>query len=234
MSEPDRGFDAVRVLITGAASGVGRACALLDAGAYVVGLDMRPSPYEHARFVALAGDVTRPADIDRVYACCGPRGVDAVVSAAGVGVHERLADGDPAGWARVIDINLVGALRIIRALVPGMIQRGRGDVVMISSVAARKAYAFGGVYAASKAALERAAEALRLELLPTVRVATVAPGMIDTGFFEHAPGYLPTPDEVGEGALTADDVAEIVCFVLSRPPSVAIAHVAVRPAAQRL
>lgn len=156
---------------------------------------------------------------------------DILVSCAGVGLHERLAEGDPAKWARVLEVNVLGALRLIRAFVPGMLERG-GDVVIVSSVAATTAYPWGGPYAASKAALEMVAETLRLEVMPQVRVTTLAPGVVDTAFFAHMLGGNQSVEEIGFGALFPEQVAELIAYAVSRPSNMVLNHLTVRPRGQ--
>src|SRR5690606_33514263 len=177
-ADPVSPLAARRALVTGAASRIRRATgnAIRDAGAEVyrpVLADATPS--------CLAAGPRRGEDVVALYRAVQERlgAPDILVSCAGLGVHERLAEGDPAKWARVLEVNVLGALRLIRAFVPDMLAEG-GDVVIVSSVAARTAYPWGGPYAASKAALEMLAETLRLEVLPAVRVTTIAPGVVDT------------------------------------------------------
>lgn len=217
-------------VVTGGGSGIGLAALkhLERLGAVAVPADLRlPEGGEPT-------DVSRAADVqalfDRVQQAYG--GADILVVAAGQGIHERLAEGDPEAWARVIDTNVMGALRAIRAFVPGMLARGAGEVVVISSVSAQRPHAWGGVYAASKAALEAIAEALRLEVQPTVRVTTIALGVVDTPFFERMIGGDQTPESLGWGALAPEEVAEAVAFAVTRPPGVAVNQLTLRPAAQ--
>lgn len=224
------------VLVTGGASGIGRAIAerLAGEGARVVVADRRPVDSPSDGVIGMEVDVTDPEGVEElrreVERRMGP--VDILVSNAGRGVHERLAEGDPAKWARGLEINVVGALRIVRAFIPGMLERGDGDVVFVSSVAANRAYEWGGVYSASKAALERVAETLRLEVQPDLRVLTVAPGVVDTAFFERSVGAPSDPGETGGVALEAGEVADAVAYGLSRPEDVAVNRLVVRPTGQ--
>ncbi|HEX5515103.1 MAG TPA: SDR family oxidoreductase [Gammaproteobacteria bacterium] len=226
-------LQARRALVSGAASGIGRATllALSKLGAEVVGTDVAPSvgrahPLLHA-------DLCRQEDVDGLFRAVQAQfgAPDILVSCAGVGIHERLAEGDPAKWARLLEVNVLGALRLIRAFVPAMLANG-GDVVIVSSVAAHSAYPWGGPYAASKSALETLAETLRLEVLPTVRVATIAPGVVDTPFFAHMLSGNLSVEEVGFGAVRPEQVAELIAYIVSRPSNMAINHLTVRPRGQ--
>lgn len=223
------------VLISGGASGIGAAAAahLHGLGCRVAVADVacpaRPRPGVHYHGV----DLREPAQVDALFAKLERAAAlpDVLVSCAGVGVHERLTEGDPAKWAQVFEVNVLGALRLIRAFVPAMWARG-GDVVVVGSVAARQAYPSGGVYAASKAALELVAETLRLEVQPRIRVTTLAPGVVDTPFFAHMLAGHQTVQEIGFGSLEPQQVAELIAYAISRPPNMALNHVVVRPRGQ--
>jgi len=234
--EPDGEFAGQTAVVTGGASGIGRATAerLAAGGARVLVADLRPLPDAPPRVTSLCVDVNDPAAIEAlrhdIESRWGP--VDALISNAGRGAHERLAEGDPAKWAEVVETNVMGAVRIVRAFVPGMLEAGDGDVVFVSSVAAERAYEWGGIYSASKAALDKIAETLRLEVQPTLRVATVAPGVVETPFFDHSIGAAPGAESIGWGALSPSDVADAVVFALNRDEDVAVNRVVVRPPAQ--
>lgn len=221
-----------RAVVTGAASGIGKATAiaLRAMGAETMGTDIVPSEDDSSLIHA---DLGNPEDIEALFATVQETmgAPDILVSCAGLGIHERLAEGDPAKWTRVMDVNALGALRFIRAFVPGMLRAG-GDVVLVTSVASHTAYPWGGPYAASKAALEMAAETLRLELLPTVRVATIAPGAVDTPLLDRMLSGNQPVEETGPGVLQAEQVAELIAYIVSRPANMAISHLTVRPRAQ--
>lgn len=224
-----------RVLISGGASGIGRATAahFLDHGCRVLIADVAaPQPgLEGALFQP--ADLTVPEQVDALFAAVQRQlGVpDVLVSCAGVGVQERLVEGDPAKWARVLEVNVLGALRLIRAFVPGMLERG-GDVVVVGSVAAQQAHEWGGPYGASKVALERIAETLRLETQPKIRVTTLAPGVVDTPFFDHMLAGNQSVKDIGFGSVSAEQIAELIAYAVSRPPNMAINHLVVRPRGQ--
>jgi len=216
-----------RALVTGGASGIGRALAdaLRKAGADVEVADVRAQP---------ACDVTRGADVDALFARLHAAGrlPDLLVLGAGIGAHERLAEGDPDLWARVMDVNVVGAMRTLRAFVPPMLARGSGDVVFLSSVSARHPYPYGAAYAASKAALDVVAETLRLETQPALRVLVARLGIVDTPFFERASGHPGDVRSLGWGALSPEQAAEAILDALSRPHEVAINELVLRPVGQ--
>ena len=218
--------------MSGAASGIGLAtvAALRAWGAEVLGTDCSPSPADASLIQA---DLTNPTQVDALFDAVQTHlgAPDILVSCAGLGLHEQLATGDPAKWARVLDVNALGALRFVRAFVPGMLQQG-GDIVIISSVAAQQAYPWGGPYAASKAALDMAAETLRLEVLPSIRVTTIAPGAVDTPLLAHMLSGNQSADEAGLEVLQAEQVAELIVYAVSRPANMAISHLTVRPRAQ--
>lgn len=225
-------LQARRALVSGAASGIGLAtvAALRDLGAEVIGTDVVPSSDEPSLIQA---DLRSPEDVDALFAAVRARlgAPDILVSCAGLGIHERLAEGDPAKWARVLEVNTLGALRLIRAFVPGMLEAG-GDIVVVSSVAGHSAYPWGGPYAASKAALDMAAETLRLEVLPSVRVTTIAPGAVDTPLLAHMLSGNQPVEESEFDVLQAEQVAELIAYAVSRPANMAISHLTVRPRAQ--
>lgn len=236
MEQAARSLAGRRALVCGGGSGIGAATARALAGerARVLVADQKNAAGLEAPIDFQRTDVGRGEDIDALHAAARERlgGVDALISCAGVGIHERLDQGDPRKWARVLEVNLLGALRLIRAFVPDMLAQGAGDVVVVSSVAARQAYPWGGIYAASKAALEMVAETLRLECLPTLRVLTLAPGVVDTPFFDHIINGNQSVESIGFGSVSPEQVADLILFALSRPPEMALNELVVRPRAQ--
>lgn len=169
------------VLVTGASSGIGWQCAqhLAATGWRVQAASRRATAPPGC--AALAMDVDDDASVSRGVAAAGP--LDAVVLCAGWGLAGAIED-TPAGEARAqFETNLFGAHRVVRAVLPAMRTRGRGHVVLVSSLAATVPLPYQALYSASKAALSSYAEALRLELAPTgVRVCCIEPGNFRTGF----------------------------------------------------
>ncbi|MBF9252816.1 SDR family NAD(P)-dependent oxidoreductase [Pontibacter sp. 172403-2] len=225
-----------KALISGGASGIGRAIAakLVQEEVATAVADLNLTGELPPSIQAFQCDVAAAADVDALFANVqASMGTpDILICSAGRGIHEKLTEGDPEKWKAVIETNLLGALRMIRAFVPGMLQAGSGDVVLISSVSAGHAYTYGGVYAATKAALEVVAETLRLEVLPTLRVTVVAPGVTDTSFFENTISGFRTAADIGYGAMAPEAVADAVLYALKQPESVSVNHLTMRPTAQ--
>lgn len=180
-----------RVLVTGASRGIGRAIADRVARAgheliatardpeTLIGLDAK---------LALALDVTNEASVLSAVEQAGP--VDVLVNNAGVAMRGPVEDAPVPAVADMFDINVFGALRTTRAVLPGMRERGSGLVVNVSSVVGRVALPFAGPYAASKYALEALSEAMALELTGTgVRVVVVQPGYVSSGGYEASPVF---------------------------------------------
>ena len=232
-------------LVTGASAGIGEATAraLSAAGAHVLLAARREE-----RIEALAAELgnnsagARALTLDvrdwpGVAAAVEPHAIDIVVANAGLALGvEPVQDGDPEDWSVVIDTNVKGLLHTVRAVLPGMIERGRGDVVLLGSVAGRQAYPGGNVYNASKFAVRGLYEALRLDLKGTgIRVTTVDPGMVSTEFSGvRLRGDQQRAEAVYEGMrpLTPMDVADAILFALTRPSHVNIGELVLWPTDQ--
>ncbi len=202
-------------MVTGATSGIGRACALAFAadGATVVGTG-RDQERLHALSehidLALTLDVTQAEEVGiACQAVLDRHGrVDVLVNNAGIGLFEGWEDTGVADIERVMDVNLFGVVRVTRELLPGMIERGAGAVVNIASVAGKRGYANHTAYCASKHALIGWGEALRCDLAGSgVDVVVVCPPAVRTPFFENA-GYLTfDEDHPHLEPMTAEQVA---------------------------
>jgi hypothetical protein len=231
------------VLITGASSGIGAACAaaFAKAGARLVLCARRRD-----RLEAIAGDLDTEVELleldvrDRqsVTAALGERDdVDVLVNNAGLASgFAPLHTAEPDDWDRMIDTNVKGVLNVIHAVVPGMVERGRGHVINLGSIAGAETYPNGAVYCATKAALDRITTGLRMDLLGTgVRVSSVDPGLVETEFsVVRFHGDADRAAQVYEGMtpLTADDIADAVVWVADRPPQVQITQVVMMPTDQ--
>jgi len=231
-------------VVTGASSGIGAATARrLAADGFSVVLAARrldrlqqlAEQIGGARAVQL--DVTDDASVAELAAqvpdCAvlvnnagGARGLDPVASAA---VED---------WRWMYDVNTLGTLRVTQALLPALVRSGAGHVVVLTSTAGRTLYEGGGGYTAAKHGQAALAETLRLELLgQPVRMTEVAPGMVRTEEFSlvRFGGDAARAEQVYQGVaepLTADDVADVIAWAVTRPPHVNVDLLVVRPLAQ--
>ncbi len=229
-------------VVTGASSGIGEATARLLSDHYTVYCAARRQERIEALAaqiggVALPCDVTDPASVARLAKAVGDR-VDLLVNDAGGALgQEPLATDDLSRWQRMYESNVVGAARVTQALLPAL-TAARGTIVFITSTAAEAAYEGGGGYCGVKSAERSMAQSLRLELNGSpVRVCEVSPGMVHTEEFSlvRFDGDQARADAVYAGVpdpLTAEDVAETVAWIASRPPHVNIDRLVIRPLAQ--
>jgi 3-hydroxy acid dehydrogenase/malonic semialdehyde reductase len=234
-------------LITGASAGIGEACALTlaQAGARLVLTGRRRD-----RLEALAARLGTPSHV--VELDVRSRGavesalsslpapfseVDILVNNAGLGLGlEPAQSASLDDWDAMIDTNCKGLVYVTRALLPGMVQRNRGHVVNLGSVAGTYPYPGGNVYGATKAFVHQFSQNLKADLVGTrVRVTDVEPGMVRTDFsVVRFRGDAERANKVYEGMepLTAADIADIVLFCVTRPPHVNLNVVEVMPADQ--
>ncbi|WP_328538366.1 SDR family oxidoreductase [Streptomyces sp. NBC_00344] len=241
-------------VITGAASGMGEATARLLAarGARVVLLARRSGRLEElagkiaaggGQALAVTADVTDErsvaAAVARVHEVYGP--VDLLVNAAGVMLPNPVDDGRVDEWQRMLDVNVTGALRMIRAFTPDLLAAaadGRtADLVNISSIGAHVLFPNYAVYGASKAALTFLSESLRTELGPRdVRVTNIEPGLTDT----ELGGHIDNDELSGQldgmagtiGPLAADEIADLIGYITSRARHINLRQVVVLPTRQ--
>ncbi|KFE63413.1 Short chain dehydrogenase [Hyalangium minutum] len=163
--------------------------------------------------------------------------VDLLINNAGLGLGmEPAHTADLDDWETMIDTNCKGLVYVTRVLLPGMVQRNRGHVVNLGSVAATYPYPGGNVYGATKAFVHQFSQNLKADLVGTrVRVTEVQPGMVETGFsVVRFKGDAERARKVYEGMqpLTPDDIADIVLFCITRPAHVNLNVVEVMPADQ--
>lgn len=235
------------VLITGASSGIGRACAEAFAAQ---GTRLILAARRSDRLEELAGgldvptlpvelDVRDRAAVEHVVGTLPPEwaDVDVLVNNAGLAAGlDPLQDGDPDDWDRMVDTNVKGLLYVTRAVLPGMIARGRGHVVNIGSIAGHETYPNGAVYCATKAAVDRITTGLRLDVLGTgIKVSTIDPGLVETEFSTvrfHGDEERASRVYAGVTPLTGADIADAVVWVASRPAHVQVAEVIVFASAQ--
>lgn len=222
-------------IVTGGSSGIGKAIAekLETGGVRVIVADKTP-PQNDGPGIFRKCDVTKGEDIDNLYAWVAENvgKPDILVLNAGQGIREKLSEGDPAKWQEIIHTNLMGPLRCIRSFVPDMEKAKKGNVVFISSVSANQPHPYGGIYSASKTALEVIAETLRLETLPHIDVTVVSPGIVDTRFFRNQLSGSSSVDAMGMGSITPEEIAEDVWYVLQKKTGTSINKIVTRPSLQ--
>lgn len=234
-------------LVTGASRGIGRAIARRLAPTHdVVALARTAEALD-----ALAGELAASgarcwpvvadlADPDAVARALAPRAlaaagvprdgaIDACVLNAGVGILRPLLDLAPDEWRRMVDVNVNALYHVSRAVLPGMVARRGGRLVILGSIAGRSAFVGGACYAATKHFVMGFAESLMLEVRDAgVHVSVVSPGSVATAFSGRPDARDRTPDERPAGSLVPDDVAEAVAYVLATPPAVLVHRVEVR------
>ncbi|MFI7536191.1 SDR family NAD(P)-dependent oxidoreductase [Streptosporangium sp. NPDC049376] len=231
-------------VVTGASSGIGEATArrLAAEGFDVVAaarrrdrLDKLAAEVPGVRAVTL--DVTSQESVDALAASL--ERCDVLVNNAGGAIGlETVANGGVADWQRMYDTNVLGSLRLTKALLPRLVASGDGVLVMLTSVAGLVSYEGGGGYNAAKHAQTAMTEVLRLELCgEPVRVVEVAPGMVHTEEFSlnRFRGDSAAADRVYQGVpdpLTADDVADAIAWCVTRPAHVNVDRLVIRPRAQ--
>lgn len=229
-------------VVTGASSGIGAATARsLAAAGYSVVLGARR--LERVQEVAAAcGPTARAAVLDVTDTASveafveGIERCDVLVNNAGgaLGVTP-VAEADEEQWRWMFEANVLGVMRVTRALLPALKAADAGHIITIGSVAGTETYEGGGGYTAAKHGAHAVTETLRLELLGTgLRVTEVAPGLVETEFSLVRLGSQEKADAVYAGLtpLTAEDVADTLTFVATRPAHVNLAYVRLLPAAQ--
>ena len=239
------------VLVTGASSGIGAACARAFAGEgarLVLAARRRERLAEvaaEAERRGAAGVLTVALDVraaDEVEAAIAGLpdaycAIDVLVNNAGLSRGlDPLHEGRRDDWEEMIDTNVKGLLWVDRAVVPGMVRRGRGTVVHIGSIAGHQVYPAGNVYCATKHAVRALGDGLRLDLVGTgVRVISIDPGLVETEFSEvRFRGDHERARAVYRGyePLAAEDVADVILFAVTRPHRVCLAQVLLLPTAQ--
>jgi len=230
-------------VVTGASSGIGAATArrLADEGFTVVCAARRTDRVQALAAEiggrALTLDVTDQQSVDGLAAAVGPCSV-VVANAGGARGQDTVAVADPADWAAMYDVNVLGTLRTVQALLPALRAGAGGTVVLLGSIAGHDVYPGGAGYCGAKHALAALGQTLRLELNgEPVRVVEIAPGMVATEEFslnrfdgdaERAAGVY-----AGVAApLTAEDIADCIAFAVTRPAHVDIDLMVVKPVAQ--
>jgi NADP-dependent 3-hydroxy acid dehydrogenase YdfG len=238
------------VLITGASSGIGAACAKVfaNAGAKLILAARRLERLQElvelsdttsVQFHLLQLDVSDRSAVESAISSLPPgwSDIDILINNAGLSRGlDKLHEGDIQDWEEMIDTNIKGLLYLTRYVVPGMVSRDRGHVVNIGSIAGHQTYPNGNVYCGTKAAVRAISEGLKQDLLGTpIRVSSVDPGMVETEFSEvrfHGDSDRASKVYQGVTPLTPDDVADVVFFCVTRPSHVNINEVVLMPVDQ--
>ena len=228
-------------LVTGASSGIGEATvrSLAAAGFEVVAAARRVERCEEVAHQVggrtLKLDVADPGSV-AALAESVPE-VSVVVNNAGGALGlEPVAQAEEEYWRQMYETNVMGVMRVTKALLPALERSGNGHIVVIGSVAGVEVYPGGAGYTAAKHAANAVSRTLRLELLgKPIRVSEVAPGMVETEFsLVRFEGDREKADKVYEGTrpLSAEDVADAIAYVVTRPPHVDIDYLSIKPTDQ--
>jgi NADP-dependent 3-hydroxy acid dehydrogenase YdfG len=231
-------------VVTGASSGIGAATArhLAREGFHVFCAARRVDRVEvlaqEIGGTAVACDVTSEDDVAALAARVGER-LDVLVNNAGAALGASpVSESDPAEWRAMYEVNVIGLMLVTKSLLPALVASGAGVILNVGSTAGRIAYEGGAGYTAAKHGTQVVTETLRLELYDQpVRVCEVAPGMVRTDEFSlrRFGGDQEKADAVYAGVaepLTADDVADAIAWMVTRPPHVNIDELVMRPRAQ--
>ncbi|QDP77112.1 SDR family NAD(P)-dependent oxidoreductase [Cellulosimicrobium cellulans] len=246
MPAPAPATSPLRAVVTGASSGIGEACVRFlrargwDVVAFARRADRLAEVAERTGAHPVVGDVTSDDDVARLVAEAGARGpVHALLNIAGFGLGvDPVDEAKIDEWRAMYETNVLGTVRVTREFLPLLRASRRGDIVLMTSTAGHDTYVGGSGYVASKHALLGVAKTLRLELVgEPIRVIEIAPGLVHTPEFSlnRYHGDQAGADAVYEGVvdpLTADDVADVVTFAVTRPHHVNIDSLILRPVAQ--
>jgi 3-hydroxy acid dehydrogenase / malonic semialdehyde reductase len=234
-------------LVTGASAGIGEATArkLADAGYDLILAARRIDRLQklaaslkvETHLIAL--DVRDRQAVEKTIAKLPSRWqpIELLVNNAGLSRNlDKLHEGNPDSWDEMIDTNVKGLLYVSRAVIPGMVKRGKGHIINIGSIAGHQVYPNGNVYCASKFAVDAITKGMMMDLVDTpIRVSTVDPGLVETEFsIVRFYGDSERAKKVYQGLkpLSGDDIADAIVWVASRPEHVNIAQVVVLPKAQ--
>ncbi|MEO9474946.1 MAG: SDR family NAD(P)-dependent oxidoreductase [Cyclobacteriaceae bacterium] len=237
------------VLITGATSGIGKATAeILASDNYrliICGrrqdrlIELEAKLSKSTEIYILCFDVSQKQEVFDAIDSLPPdwKEIDILINNAGNAhgfdpIHEAKID----DWEAMIDINLKGLLYVTKAILPDMVERKSGHIVNIGSIAGIEPYQKGGVYNASKYAVDGLTKSMRQDLIEhNIKISEIKPGLVNTEFSNvRFKGDEEKSAKVYEGfdPLTGSDIAEIILFIVSRPPHVNLADMLILPTAQ--
>lgn len=236
-------------LITGATSGIGMATAQLLArnGFNLIVCGRRKDRLEKllheltplTEVYALAFDVRNLAEVENAWNSLPEqwKEVDVLINNAG-NAHglDPIHTGNLADWDAMMDINVKGLLYVSRMVIPGMVHRQQGHIINIGSIAGKEVYPNGNVYCASKFAVDALTRGMRLDLNPyNIKVTGIHPGLVETEFsLVRFKGDEARASQVYKGyqPLRAEDIADVIVYVLTRPDHVVLADIVIFPKAQ--
>ena len=234
-------------LITGATSGIGKACAYMLAknnyniiitGRRKERLDELEKELSNIKVLKLNFDIRDKQETEKQIQNLPKewKNIDLLINNAGLASGlSNIQDGNIDQWEQMIDTNVKGLLYISRQIMPIMISNKKGHIVNISSIAGKETYGKGNVYCGTKHAVEAITKGMRIDMLPYgIKVTSIAPGMVDTEFSTVRLGNKEEADKVYEGftPLYAQDIADSVEFAITRPVHVNINEMLVMPTAQ--
>ncbi len=240
------------VCITGASSGFGLACVHKFSK---LGYDTILVGRREDRLKALAVEIIETYKTDAFVVVCDVQSkndvtasfaqlpkeilekIDILVNNAGLALgREPFYEGDLADWDRMIDTNIKGLLYVSKFVAPYMINNKKGHIINIASIAGKEAYAGGNVYCATKQAVDALSRSMRLDLLDhNIKVTNIAPGAADTEFSVvryHGDQTKADSTYIGFDPLLAEDVADAIIYVATRPAHVCINDLVIMPTAQ--
>jgi 3-hydroxy acid dehydrogenase / malonic semialdehyde reductase len=239
------------VFITGASSGIGKACAEVFAGegANLVMAARRKSKLNElaeslkgnfqVKIKTIELDIRKRNDVFKSIELLEKewKAVDILVNNAGLARgFDKINEGDVDKWEEMIDTNVKGLLYITRSILPGMVERKQGQIINIGSTAGHEVYPNGNVYCATKFAVQALTKSIRMDCLEhQIKVSTVDPGMVETEFsVVRFSGDKQRADKVYEGLspLVANDIADAVLYCATRPDHVNINEIILTPLAQ--
>ncbi len=239
------------VFITGATSGFGKAIALNFAahGWQVIACGRRKEKLvelEHeiesaygSKILTLDFDI-QDKDAVRYVIESVPhewKEIDVLVNNAGLASGlAPIQDGEIEDWEKMINTNVMGLLYVSKSIMPGMVERRKGHIINIGSIAGKEAYAKGNVYCATKHAVDAISKSMRIDMLPFgIKVTAINPGAAETEFsLVRFKGDEARAGQVYQGyePLKPEDIAEVVYFVVSRPHHVVLNDIVMTPLAQ--
>lgn len=227
-------------LVTGASSGIGRALArALAAEGCRLALVARSRERLEAvaaeigpGHLVLAADLTDAGAVEaaaaRALSHFGQ--VDILLANAGLYIPGEVAEGDADKWDELLAVNVAGTFRLVRALLPAMIARQAGDVVLTSSISGHQAIPWEPIYSASKHAVQAFAHGLRRQVMKNgLRVGTVAPGVVLNELWGYRDEAAIAAKVAAREGLKSEDVADAVLFMLTRPANVTIRDLVILP-----